>query len=205
MPEHKTEHRESSTSIPWQAVLEGWQAGEQEQWRELYTERGFASWWEWRESYVQELKLDRREWREEKVVHPHEVIPTLAVGGYKGWKKYRPAGKDVATFADLVIPPAPGELSYDSTPRVDVRTNQKVMDLVAHLRDTNFLVLRAGDFSVLLEGSHRAAAVAVEALDAAARSSFTAALRVCHFGDAERSLLEAFARDRQIVVKKKHE
>ncbi len=191
---------EKPREIRWETVLDEWRAAEEGQWEPLFRERGFGSWWEWRQSYVPELGIENRTWTEQVVERPHGVIPGLAVGGFRGWKQYRPADKDCATYADVARPFAAGELSYAGAPRVDVRTNKKVMDLVGNLRDTSVLVLRCPSLSVVLEGTHRCAAVAVEAQDGI-RSSFAVGLRFCEFKESERPLLEAFARDRAAVIK----
>lgn len=187
--------------MSWENVLQDWQASEEEAWRLVYAERGFATWREWRESYVHDLRLDTREWSEELVVDPHRVVPGYAIGGYKGWKRYRPARKDVATYADIVRPPVPGEPSYAGEDREDVRTNGKVFALIGELRDATILALRCGDLTVVLDGSHRCAAIAIEAVDDR-RSAFTLRVRSAAFAPEERTLLEEFCKDRELVVKK---
>lgn len=201
MTEFRQELGDGFRSVRWQEVLDEWRASEEKQWEPVFRERGFASWWEWRQSYLEELEVGKREWKEERVDRPHTVIPGLVIGGYRGWKQYRPVGKDTATFADVARPVAEGERSYAGTPRVDIRTNTKVMELVGHLRDTSILVLRCPSLQVVLEGAHRCAATSVEAVDVGSRSKFSARLRFCEFDETERPLLEAFARDRQIRTK----
>lgn len=190
--------------ITWADVLRDWEAAEAQRWESVFRERGYNSWWEWRKSYVEQLGLEDREWIEESIDNPHDVIPTLVIGGYRGWKPYRPAGLDVATFADVARPVESGGRSILDEPRIDVRTNETVMSLVGNMNDSTLLVLQSGDLRVLLDGTHRAAATAVEALDGP-RSSFVATLRSCQFDASERPLLEAFARDRRATIKKKND
>ncbi|MBI2473515.1 hypothetical protein HYV70_03115 [Candidatus Uhrbacteria bacterium] len=205
MFEHSRENHEISHRIDWNTVLRQWQEGEEKQWEQLIRERGFSSWWEWRKSYVKELDLEQREWREEIIMKPHDVIPDLVLGGFRGWKQYRPADKDLVTFREMVSPVVSGEVSYAQTSRVDMRTNSRVMSLVGNLTDTSLLVLRSSDFSVVLDGTHRCAATAIEVVDTFLQpSSFVARLRTCQFSESERELLEAFARDREIVIKKEN-
>ncbi|TAK03629.1 hypothetical protein EPO34_00500 [Patescibacteria group bacterium] len=187
--------------MDWQKVLSDWQREEEEAWRPLYTECGFGSWLEWRKSYIDDLQLERRVWTETVIENPHDVVPAYAIGGYKGWKPYRPAGKDVATFADVAAPAAPGEVAFDGTPRLDVRTNRKVASLVGALHDFHIIVLRCGDLNVVLEGTHRCAATAVEAADGN-RSRFRLTVRTAAFDSSERALLEEFCRERAAVIKK---
>ncbi|MBT4856922.1 hypothetical protein HON52_01915 [Candidatus Uhrbacteria bacterium] len=190
--------------IDWTTVLADWKDSEEEIWRSHYTERGYDSWWQWRKTYSAEFDLPARRWTEEIVEDPHDVIPAIKIGGYRGWKIYRPAGLEIATFADIARHIVAGELSILGELRIDVRTNEKVKNRAGNLHDTTLLVLRSGDFTVLLDGTHRAAAIAVEAIDDI-KSSLKVTLRVCHFDDSERSLLEKFAKDRRYVVKKKND
>jgi len=189
--------------IDWSTVLADWKTAEEKSWESLYFERGFDSWWEWRESYIEDLGLADRQWREEVIDNPHEVIPQFAIGGYRGWKKYRPAGKRVATYADVAIPVQPGELSFEGELRQDVRTNERVQELVGYLHDTTFLILQSPSLSVVLDGAHRCATIAVEAKDHIPYSNFRAFLRLATFSDEETNLLCKFAEDRKAIVKKK--
>lgn len=193
--------RELRQPVEWSRVHQDWRQAEEERWRPLYESRGFKDWWEWRQTYVAELGLEQREWSEEMVQDPHQVIPQLVIGGFPGWKQYRPLGRDLATFADIVIPPTPGELAYNGSPRVDVRTNQTVMGLVGNLHETTLMGLACEDLKVALDGAHRDTATAIEAQDGSPRSSFTARMRWCQFDPSERHLLEAFARDRKAVTR----
>lgn len=195
---------EQVVSVAWPTVLEDWRAGEETVWGSVFKERGYDSWWEWRESYVKDLGLEGREWKETIVENPHEVISDLIIGGYRGWKKYRPEGKDAATYADVARPVMEGEMSYEGAPRADVRTNDRVKTLIEKIHDTTILVLQCGDLSVVMDGAHRCAATAVEALDGN-RSNFFIRLRICSFPESDRHLLEDFARDRLAVVKKKND
>jgi hypothetical protein len=86
MREGESEQREMSRVIRWQYVLDEWRAAEEKQWEPVFRERGFGSWWECRKTYLEELEVGKREWKEERFVRPHEVIPGLVIGGYRGLK-----------------------------------------------------------------------------------------------------------------------
>ncbi len=190
-------------TISWINVLADWKAAEEKNWESFYHERGYASWFEWRESYIEDLGLMDRNWTEEVIKNPHEVIPNFTIGGYQSWKKYRPSGKRVVVFADVAVPVQSNEISYDNEPRQDVRTNGRVSGLLGNLHDTTFLILQSPSFSVVLDGTHRCAAIAVEAYDGVPFSDFHARLRFAAFFENETSLLRIFAEDRKAVVKEK--
>jgi hypothetical protein len=106
----------------------------------------------------------------------------------------------LTTFEQLVSPVTPGELNRLGKPREDVRDNPKVRALVGGLYDTTVILMRAPGFETLLEGTHRLAAVAVEAASGS-RSNFKLQVHVVDFGETERPLLEKFAQDRQAIIK----
>ena len=180
--------------ITWEEILKDWEADEVERYRELYESRGFNSWREWRQSYIDDLHLDTREWTQEECECPYDVIPTFVIGGYPGWHTYRPAGKDLTTFADVARPVQEGDMSFSGEPRIDVRTNEGVMRFTRDLQDAVILVLRCDDLRVVLDGTHRSAAIAVTAHDQLTRLVDSVTVRTCHFDSSERSL------DRKSVV-----
>lgn len=191
-------------NISWSTVLDGWREGEEAQWEPLYTQRGYDSWWEWRESYMKELHLADRTWTQEVIEDPHAYVKQLHIGGYRGWHQYRPEGIEAATFEEVVTPPTDNEMNYAGEARVNPRTNEKIMSLVGQLKDTTILVLKSGDFQVLLDGHHRCAAIAIESTDGP-RSNFQLTIQTCHFEPNEEELLRNFGKDRAIVIKKKHD
>lgn len=194
-----------SMQIDWIDVLRDWEVDEVEHYRELYESRGFDSWLEWRQSYIDDLHLDTREWTQEQLARSYEVIPTFVIGGYPGWHKYRPAGLDLARFTDVARPPSDGELSMLGESRVDVRTNEGVMRFTRELADAKILVIQCDDLRVILDGTHRSAAIAVAARDGLDRLVDSVTVRTCHFDSSERSILESFAKDRRAVIKKKND
>ena len=188
--------------ITWQEVLRDWEADEVERYRGLYESRGFDSWLEWRRSCFEDLQLAERTWSEALIENPYDVVPQLHIGGFQGWFKYRPERKLHATFADVVRVPIAGEVSYEGEARVDVRTNDGVMRFKSNPGPVTLLVLIAGDFRVVLEGTHRSAAIAAIAADGLEQLLNPVTARICRFDDSERVLLEDFARDRKATKKK---
>ncbi|MDG1949312.1 MAG: hypothetical protein P8J32_00640 [bacterium] len=191
-------------NIEWKQVLKGWREAEEAHWTNFAKERGYDSWWEWRKSYVTDLGLEERAWTEEVLDDPHSYVKQLHIGGYRGWKKYRPANVDTATFEQVATSPTEGELSYAGEERVDVRVNGRVQEFVRKLHDTTILVLRSGDIEVLLDGHHRCAAIAIEGQDGT-KSEFNLTVQICQFANGELELLKTFAQDREIIVKKQHD
>lgn len=191
-------------NLKWTQVLNDWQKSEEHQWEPLYTQRGYDSWWEWRESYMKELQLADRDWTQEVRDDAHAYVTQLHVGGYRGWQQYRPENIHAATFEQVTKTVNEEERNYTGELRVDVRTNEKIMNLIGKLHDTTILVLKSGDFEVLLDGHHRCAAIAIESTDGP-RSNFNLTVRTCHFKENELDLLKTFAKDRHIVIQKKHD
>jgi hypothetical protein len=183
----------------WHDVLDEWRKSEEEVCKSLYRSRGFASWLTWRLTDIGGLGLERRAWKEETVPDPHLNVRSFAIGGYRGWKKYRPADKPVSTFDDIAMVPAPGEVAYDGSPRVDVSTHPIVLSLLGNLRDTTILGLRCGDLTVVLDGTQRCAAIVLESM-LVNHSAFRLTMRSAEFAPAERHLLEDFCRDRHLAI-----
>lgn len=138
--------------MTWLEVLDGWRQSEEEGWRPVYESRGFTDWWSWRQTYVSHLALDRRTWSLETMKDPLAEIPKWFIGGYKGWRMYVSEGIVFPTFADVVKHSL-------------LRENKKVMDLVGFMRSTRLIGLRCGGEIVVVDGTHRAAAIALMAKD----------------------------------------
>jgi len=169
--------------MTWNDVQALWRTAEEEHWRAEYVRRGFADWWEWRKTYVDDLGLDRREWRVEVVPEPLTTVPSWFLGGWRGWKQYVPP--DVAafpTFADVARHPA-------------LRDNRTVMDMVGQLRPTRLIALRCGGETAVLDGTHRAAAIAVMAHD----GGYAVPPIEIAVADIEPELFERFRRGRLFV------
>ena len=182
--------------LSWDEVFDGWRKQEEELWRPVYEGFGWDSWAAWRKMMIADLNLEKRTWTEEILEDPHSAIPSYAIGGWNGWKKYRPAGKDSASFADIATPPQLGEQSYDGAERIDIRTNEKIQPLIGRVSDATIIALRCDKVIAVLDGTHRCAAIAIEAHDSAPLSKGIFTMLVAQFDDSEKRLFEAFCRDR---------
>lgn len=186
----------SSKKVPWDEVFAGWRQAEEEIWRPVYEGFDWETWDAWRTMMIADLNLSRRTWTEEILEDPHNAIPLFAIGGWNGWKKYRPAGKDIASFADIAMPPQPGERSYSGEPRCDVRTNEKVKPLIGCVHGATIIALQFPDTIAVLDGTHRCAAIAVEAQDGGVRSSGVFRVQLARFDYSENDVLKKFCTDR---------
>lgn len=163
-------------NVPWSEVLAYWREAEEESWRPYYTERGFATWEEWRVAYRAALALPNREWS----LVPANSTPSWFIGGFQGWKKYRPAGERATSFATV----AQSSILLD---------NPKIAALVEDLHATTFIGLRCGNDIALIDGTHRASAYAY-------RAAHDMPLPACQvyiadISEDERPLFDQFRRD----------
>lgn len=164
-------------STSWPSVFESWRNREEEIWREHYVGRGFETWQTWREQWTIPLKLADRTWNIYKVEDPFLTIPNLLVGAYKGWRKYYPEGKRIATFADIAKHP-------------ELPENPKVKSMLADFPSpTEIIILKHGDQHILFEGTHRCATIALAA-SAGERFSVDMTAAITEFGEEEGELFE---------------
>ena len=177
----------------WAEVFDEWEASEKGHWEDVYTQRGFSDWKSWRMTYLNGLNIKETQWEDIVVENPQDYAKQLYVGGWNGWKQNRP-DESPTTFAQLVQP------ASDDT-RTDVRTNTKVTNLIGTIHDTAILVLKAGDLQVVLEGTHRVAALAIEATDETQRSQGIITFRTADMGANNQHLLKEFASSIETITK----
>ncbi|MBI4253317.1 hypothetical protein HY623_04050 [Candidatus Uhrbacteria bacterium] len=187
---------ERGKQLSWNGVFDGWRRAEEELWRPVYSGFGWESWDAWRQMMIGDLRLEGREWFEYEIEHPHTEIPHYSIGGWNGWKKYRPAEKDIALFSDIAIPPETGDRSYDGDKRIDVRTNDKVKSLIGCVDDTTIIGFHFPDCIAILDGTHRCTAIAVEAQDGRVVSHGRFTIRLARFDSSDAGLLRIFCTDR---------
>lgn len=162
----------------------------------MYEGFGWETWYAWQAMIIADLNLPNRTWTEEILEDPHSAIPLFVIGGWNGWKHYRPAGKDIVSFADIARPLQPGEQSYSGELRTDVRTNDKVKPLIDCVHDTTIIALQFSDTIAVLDGTHRCTAIAIEARDGGAKSSGTFRMQLANFDGAENDMLKKFCANR---------
>lgn len=169
--------------VVWNEVFAMWKAEEEEIWRSVYTERGFASWEAWRQTYIDDLGLANVHWTYEVVAQPEREIPTWYIGGWRGWKPYRPEGEEFSTFGTVAASPL-------------LMSNEKVQAIVRDMRPLRFILLRCGGDIAVLNGTHRAAAAALRI----ARGEVLP-MAEAYIGDIPqraKATFDAFRRDRMV-------
>ncbi len=151
--------------VSWPTLFRAWEKREASSagWIRHYRRRGFSSWREWRMTAYKDLHPERRKWILYRVEHPEIVVPPWFGGPFRGWRKhYR--GRAV-TFKTLAL-------------RRSIRAHAYVLGLVKNFpRTTQLLGVRQKGKIVVIEGMHRACAVALAAQSGKKiRTSLTIAL-----------------------------
>lgn len=152
-------------SALWPELFEYWREGEANDpdWIESYTSHGFASWEEWRKNYVEALQLDQRQWGISTVLNPPQTVPGFHGGPFRSWIKKHYQGVDQPTFA---------ELATRASLQQQFRINRLINTFPA---ETMLIGLRQGNEITVIDGMHRACALA---LAAARHQSITTTLTI---------------------------
>lgn len=137
----------------WTEVFEDWRdrEGDNPDWIRTATEiKGWPNWESWRMFTATQLKLPERDWLFAACTEPISDVPNFLVGPYSGWQSFFSI-PNRNTFADLV------RLSQHAD-RVRIITQRLVNNFP---QMTRLIGLRKPDGTiVLVEGHHRAAAIA---------------------------------------------
>ncbi len=144
-------HLTKISSVSWPTLFRAWEKCEASQtgWQRHYRERGFASWREWRTAAYRRLKPTTRKWIVYKVDHPELVVPTWFGGPFRGWRKHYQGS--AVTFKTLAL-------------RQSIRHHGKVLSIMKNFpRMTQLLGVVWKGRIVVIEGMHRACAVALSA------------------------------------------
>lgn len=144
----------------WEDVFSTWQSqeGADPVWQNFATkEKGWESWEAWRE-YQFGLYGDMETWNWElcSIDDPNMTIPDFRIGPYRGWQQHFDV-PHVHTFADLV-----DEAEHW------VRGNIGVQDRLQHFPQGTQMIgmyIEQDDSIILMEGHHRAAAIALAVAD----------------------------------------
>lgn len=148
------------TSTTWPEVFAGWREREAKNpaWIRTATEiKGWSDWESWRQHTVSQMRLDERAWTVYELSDPMTEIPAMLAGPYSGWQKRFPV-PNVGTFADL---------ANSLKDAAEFSANKTIQNLWKGFpAETGLIGLRWPDEKiVLVEGHHRAMAVALAAHD----------------------------------------
>ncbi len=135
----------------WSRVFAAWQKreGTQSDWQEVARKKGFKSWRTWRWVWLENIGASHRRWYRYRIDDPSKIVSQFLVGPTQSWQKYFPKHERLThTFADLV--------------NTSWHARDKELKIKPIFGATEFIgVVRPDNKIVLIEGHHRAAAVAL--------------------------------------------
>ena len=136
--------------LSWDEIWKRWKEDEEEVWRDYYTERGCVDWEHWRGDLVLKHQLQNLKWSLFEIETPKDVAGFF-IGSWKDWRTFY-GSRDASRFSDIV--------RYKGF--IGSQTEEKLRSIIEtfppHVR---FLGMRYKGDVMLIEGSHRAAAVAL--------------------------------------------
>ena len=141
----------------WDNVFASWRQREASNpgWIKTATEiKGWPDWESWRKFTASQLGLEMLDWNIYEFINPLLEIPDMLIGPYSGWQS-RVAEKNKSTFADLL---------NNSEQYNFFKSHDTVSALLKDFpKETEFIGLLRKDLNkvVLIEGHHRAVAVAI--------------------------------------------
>lgn len=136
--------------IKWENIFAKWREGEawQECWKKHWKERGFKSWDEWRKAYAAPLKPETLEWFLYRIKDPLKDLPLFYGAPSHSWVEKAYGGKVTKQLKDITDLPIISE-------------NSKVLDIKKDFPEKTMLTgIIHEDKIVLVEGMHRASALA---------------------------------------------
>lgn len=140
--------------------LEAWQ----EAWKKHWTERGFDSWDDWRKAYIAPYQPEDLSWKLYEITNPLRDTPYLYGTPTKGWIEKVYNGETTLQLKDL---------SRHSV----IRDNEKILDIKNNFPvETMLTGIVHQEKIVLLEGMHRANALANWDINTPFRGRVTIAL-----------------------------
>lgn len=134
--------------ITWQEVMAVWRVGEaaQQQWKEHWQERGYASWQQWRTDYTKPLEPQSIDW------HVYEIKDLTVLSGMygaptRGWINKCYKGGETRRLGDSIV-------------QDFVKENEKVNAIKKNPPyQTMITGILHGKDIILVEGMHRALAI----------------------------------------------
>jgi hypothetical protein len=132
-------------------VFEIWRQNEEHlpHWQAYWGDKGFSSWEEWRHPYADALKLNEQTWKLYRVNDALNTVTQFRGGPFGSWIDTYYADRVMPTFAELAHSEALQEL-IDREGRI---TNFP--------QRTTLTGLVVGDDVIIIEGMHRAVALAI--------------------------------------------
>lgn len=122
-------------------------------WQEHWRERGFNSWSEWWKNYAAPLKPESLKWYLFEITNPLREFPLIYGTPTRGWIAKCYDGKITKKLKDTLEHPV-------------VADNEKVKSIVKNFpKETMFTGVVHNGRIVLVEGMHRACALAIMARD----------------------------------------
>ena len=136
--------------IEWPEIFDAWRKGEarQESWKRHWEERGFDSWDEWRKAYAEPFQPETPKWFLYEITDPIKEFPEIYAVPSKSWIEKAYGGERTKKFKDIAEHPI-------------IKDNDKIIAIKNNFpAETMLTGLLCGEKIVLVEGMHRAAALA---------------------------------------------
>jgi hypothetical protein len=136
--------------IKWTDIFSSWKKGEawQKSWKKHWKERGFSSWDKWREDYVKPLEPQKLEWFLYDIKNPLQEFPLFYGVPSRSWIEKAYGGEKTKQLKEIINLPI-------------IKDNLKVLDIKKDFpKETMFTGIIHEDRIVLIEGMHRASALA---------------------------------------------
>jgi len=135
--------------VNWDGIFDTWRKSEawQESWKKHWKERGYSSWDEWRKAYSAPLSPENLEWFLYEIKDPVKEFPFIYGVPSDAWikKAYNDEKKQLKDILNLPI----------------IKDNPKILDIKKNFpEETMFTGIIYEDNIILIEGMHRACALA---------------------------------------------
>jgi len=181
--------RDEETS--WGDIFAIWKEreGTMEGWKKVAKQKGWESWEEWRDAHMQNIGAKERKWFRYEILDPLKSVPQFKVGPTPSWQAHFPESeRNQHTFEDLV--------NGDSFHGDDKKNDKTRSMLVTFPKSTEFIgVVLADKTVVLMEGHHRAAAIALAAQKGEkVKMSGLPTIAIAFFDAGEETLIDAMLR-----------
>lgn len=171
---------EKIKDLTWPEVVEIWRASEEglEHWRKYWMAKGFVSWQAWREKTHENLRGAELSWALYRVPNPLFEIPNWRGGMFHSWAKwfYPSFLEQPPRLKDVLAHPG-------------VQNHWFIREIARQFPHTTVIsaIQSPGGDIVIVEGMHRACALALAAQDKiSVQSEVTVALAYWPFGGLPR-------------------